>query len=496
MANPQHIAWLREGAEAWNRRRQEEPFTPDLSAEDISLALGGHDREDIRQISVHLRGVNLSGANLKQAILRDTDLTGAALLQTDLSRARLIGSDLSRATLVDSKLWQTNLRSTKFIDARLWMVELSHAILVGANLTGAQFYQCNVNGAHLYSANLTGVDFVRSKPWQGRLYLAVTTEFEAPAEFETPEIVTVADLLSACRSFQTSGRDDVKWYFRGESNTSWPLSPAAMRTAPEGQRAVRAVESDMLRDFVTRQPEAFSGLRSAVSEWVFAQHHGLKTRLLDITRNPLVALFFACSDTPDVDGRMHVFAVPRQLIKRFDSAAVRAVTNFAKLNRSDQNILLGRCEDDLAGDVSPYGTGGPLNHLELFRGSKTAFHSMLENESRSLSDRVGLRDLFRVYVLEPQQMFGRTKAQSGAFLISAFHERLERDEILQWNREIPVYGHYKLTVPQAHKAALLADLQLLNVTRETLFPGVDETAAAITRHYCRTEHPSESEGVE
>ena len=415
MANPQHIAWLREGAEVWNRRRQEEPFTPDLSAEDISLALGGHDREDIREISVHLRGVNLSGANLKQAILRDTDLTGAALLGTDLSRARLSGSDLSRATLAGSRLWQTNLRSTKFIDARLLRVELAHAILVGADLTGAQFYECNVNGAHLYSANLTGVDFVRSKPWQARLYPAMRTETGAPAEFETPEIVTVADLLSACRSFQTSGHDDVQWYFRGESNSSWPLSPVVMRTAPEGQRALRAAESDMLRDFMTRQPEAFSGLRSAISEWVFAQHHGLKTRLLDITRNPLVALFFACNDTPDADGRIHLFAVPRQLIKRFDSAAVRAVTNLAKLKRGDQNVILGRREDDLAGDVSPYDNGGPLNHLELFRGSTAAFHSMLENESRGLSERVGLRDLFRVYVLEPQQMFERIRAQSGAF---------------------------------------------------------------------------------
>ena len=66
MADPQHIAWLKEGERSWNARRQIQQFDPDLSSEDISRALGGHEREDISEISVRLQDVNFSGAKFQQ----------------------------------------------------------------------------------------------------------------------------------------------------------------------------------------------------------------------------------------------------------------------------------------------------------------------------------------------------------------------------------------------------------------------------------------------
>jgi len=38
------------------------------------------------------------------------------------------------------------------------------------------------------------------------------------------------------------------------------------------------------------------------------QHYGIPTRLLDITSNPLVALFFACIEFPKVDGEVIFFS--------------------------------------------------------------------------------------------------------------------------------------------------------------------------------------------
>ena len=91
--------------------------------------------------------------------------------------------------------------------------------------------------------------------------------------------------------------------------------------------------------------------------------------------------------------------------------------------------------------------------------------------------------LFRVFIAEPLQSFERIRAQSGAFLISAFHERFERSEVLKWNPRIPIYDHVMLEVPSESKEDIISELRLLNVTRETLLPGLDETANAITRRY-------------
>ena len=487
MANPEHLDWLREGVNRWNNRRRQDPFDPDLSSEDVSRALGGHEREDIRQISVSLKGVNLSGANLDDATLRDTDLRGAALLGTRMIRANLVGSDLSGSMGADTRLRGAKLRSAKLPETQFLGSDFSAAQLVAADLKGAMFFKCNFKQTHLYSADIIGTAFIHSRPWKALLHFSPDQKELSPVPFHTEGIQDINDLLDACRALKSGYGEEATLYFRGEGRCSWDLRPSVMRASEEGKYAFRSVEADMLSDLMTRQPDAFNAVESALAQWVFAQHHGLKTRLLDITRNPLVALFNACTDAdtdadPE-DGRLHVFAVPRSLIKPFNSDTIRVISNFAKLPRADQNLLLGKTEDDAAGDEFPSESNHPLEGQELFSRARSRLYAIIRQENPYFEEKIDFRDLYRVFVVEPQRMFERLTAQSGAFLVSAFHERFEREEVLNWNSGVPMYAHHILTIPEVKKGSLLDELRLLNVTSEVLLPSIDEAARAVNEQY-------------
>ena len=81
------------------------------------------------------------------------------------------------------------------------------------------------------------------------------------------------------------------WFFRGHANASWPLVPKAGRKPNSGH------EKPLFQAWKLRAVEHLPPL--AYSEWellAIAQHHGLATRLLDWTTNPLNAAFFSVDE--------------------------------------------------------------------------------------------------------------------------------------------------------------------------------------------------------
>ena len=275
---------------------------------------------------------------------------------------------------------------------------------------------------------------------------------------------SLSEFLRIIRELQAQHSEEVL-YFRGESQSGWELRPSVMRDG------LLQYESEMLTQLISRRPEEFTGRDLSIAQWVLAQHHGLHTRFLDITRNPLVSLFHASEVRGEVgsqEGRLHIFAVPRVLVKLFNSDTASIISNFAKLPNHEQTMLL-----TLDPGEQEFNQTDAMRHLYQF----------IREEKPFFEERMELGDLFKVFVIEPQLASERIRAQSGAFLASAFHQRFEREEILNLNPDTPVYAHYMLTLAADSKEGVLRELRLLNVTRETLFPGLDESARAITESY-------------
>jgi hypothetical protein len=85
--------------------------------------------------------------------------------------------------------------------------------------------------------------------------------------------------------------------FRGVSNEGYSLVPSLGRIQPKRNRDILSVESEMFNLFKERAIPYLGHIPANEWEWLaIAQHHGLPTRLLDWTRNPLVATYFAISN--------------------------------------------------------------------------------------------------------------------------------------------------------------------------------------------------------
>lgn len=98
--------------------------------------------------------------------------------------------------------------------------------------------------------------------------------------------------------------DQSRIYYRGQADQDWDLVPGVFRKKDNGNYYNEKVLLQQARKDAWQE---IKGCRSELEELVLYQHMGLKTRLLDTTSNPLVALFMACCESNNTPGCVYVF---------------------------------------------------------------------------------------------------------------------------------------------------------------------------------------------
>jgi hypothetical protein len=84
------------------------------------------------------------------------------------------------------------------------------------------------------------------------------------------------------------------------------------------------------------------------------QHYGMPTRLLDVSRNPLVAIFFACNnmDCTSQDGTLYIFKPEKNKVLNFEDGKLKCLMKIIETDNNDriceECITRSVCRNDIS----------------------------------------------------------------------------------------------------------------------------------------------------
>ena len=225
------------------------------------------------------------------------------------------------------------------------------------------------------------------------------------------------------------------WAFRGQCDANWDLESSLTRRLKEYVSSERWQEQEgrAIRVF-KRKAHYFLNDKSALDDdfrcLALMQHHGAPTRLLDFTKSPYVASYFA----------LHSCTAP---------AAVYAVNTPA-----------------LWRQATP--PGSPQLTREAIDPRNTG-----QLDKYYLSNRYPV-----VWPGEPWSMDRRIVAQAGTFMLPGRIDVSVEELLNDYDHTKPLLA--KIIIPQEIRAEAMAALYRMNISHATLFPDLDGLARSIS----------------
>lgn len=267
------------------------------------------------------------------------------------------------------------------------------------------------------------------------------------------KVASITTFIKQIKNIES--RKEHTLFYRGHSDAAYEPLPSVFRKIEnDGSTGTYADQEDCLfKDMIMQCPQDFIGCSSTLEYLVKMQHYGLPTRLLDLTSNPLVALYFACCSHQSKggkDGQVIVYEVPDKEIKFFNSDTVAVIGNLAKMPRDfDYN----RESDNLS------------------------FMHQIKTEKPYFVDLIEVKDLTSVQCVKVKLDNRRVTQQSGAFFIFGMGKSITQPAEIPYRYickrdNAPIF----IDIMQRGKKEMLAELAELSISEASLFPEIDRVA--------------------
>lgn len=277
------------------------------------------------------------------------------------------------------------------------------------------------------------------------------------------EINLITSFDKANKIIQRIGKSGNSIYYRGHSDVNYVLLPSVMRL-----NSWYEYECDLYNETVIECPASFKNCFTHLDYLVEMQHYGLPTRLLDITKNPLVALYFACCDNFNSQGELIVFDVKTDEIKYPKSDTVSILASLPLFKSNMKKNLLTWAQDKT------------LNENDFNRKAIRLLHEV-KLEKPAFRDEIVKDDILSCFFVLAEKKNDRIVKQDGAFIICGLFDLT--DNVVNRYRykehtKIQIY-----IIDKKAKKGILKQLDKFSINRGQLFPEISDVTEHIKEKY-------------
>jgi len=257
---------------------------------------------------------------------------------------------------------------------------------------------------------------------------------KVPTKMNVP-ITSLSDFYKLLSNYCKKGNFEMRYFFRGHANLRWDCIPNIYRREDDKGLSLIKYEDKMFHDAIRYRPSEYPDGMSTFDKLVKMQHYELPTRLLDITSNPLVALYFACCSNKRDNGSVLIFSTQPEQRKYYDSDAVCILSNLVKR---------------------------PINFN--FKDNSEYLIYDIQQEKNNFKNLINVDDIHSVICVLPKLNNERIIRQSGAFFLFG---------IANDTKDQPAELGFKpsaIEIKASAKDKIIKELSLLGINEAFLFP--------------------------